>query len=110
MPCQAVEVLDGCGERELVPCTGEAAQSEPCEGEDVFDLAKEAFDFLALGAGELIGLGLHQRSGVVAGFLIDIALDPALPVRPPNRIPEGSPAPSVMVPKFGTLNVPNIGN
>ncbi len=93
MPCQAVEVLDGCGEQGLVPCTGEAAQSEPCEGEDAFDLAKEGLDFPALGAGELIGLGLHQRLGVLAGFLIDIALDPALPVRSPDRIPEGSPAP-----------------
>ena len=35
------EVLDGCGKQELVPCSVEAAQAEPCEAENVFDLTKE---------------------------------------------------------------------
>ncbi len=37
---ESFEVLDGGGEQELVPCAGQATQSEPCEREDVFDLAK----------------------------------------------------------------------
>ncbi len=71
------QVLDGGGQEELISGAGQAPQSEPYHREDLLGLTKEPFDLLALGAGELIGLGLHQRLGVLAGFLIDIALDPA---------------------------------
>ncbi len=39
-------------------------------------LAKEPFDLLAIGAGDPIGLALHERLGVIACLLVHIARDP----------------------------------
>ena len=73
---QAFEVLDSGDQQELVPRAREPAQSEPRPREEVFDLAEQRLDPLALLAGGLVGLGGHQGLGVVAGLLVDISLQP----------------------------------
>ena len=78
MLCQSFEVLDGSGEEELIAGTGEAPQSEPDHREDVFGLAEEPLDLLAIGAGDPISLALHERLGVVASFLVYISREAAL--------------------------------
>ena len=44
-----------------------------------FCLAKQPLDILSIQGGLPIGIGLHQGLGIVARFLIDIALHPTLP-------------------------------
>ena len=78
MLCQSFEVLDGSGEEELIAGTGEAPQSEPDHREDVFSLAEEPLDLLALDTGDPTGLALHERLGVVASFLVYISREAAL--------------------------------
>ena len=76
--CQAFEVLDGCGEQELIPCTGETAQAEPCQGEDVFDLAEEGFDLLAFTTGGRVSLGgtvINSVSGAICERMKEAAFD-----------------------------------
>ena len=74
---ESFEVLNGGGQQELVSSAGEASQSEANHREDVLGLAKEPFDLLALGAGDPIGLGLHQGTGSIACRLVRVARDPA---------------------------------
>ena len=59
------------------PGAGEAAQPEPDHRQNMLGLAKERFDRLVLGAGDPIGLGLHQSAGIVARRLVGVARDPA---------------------------------
>ena len=75
---EAFEVLDGSDQQEFVPGAREPTQSEPDAREDVFDLAEERLDLLSLGAGGSIGLGLHQRLGIVPCVLVHVTRDPAL--------------------------------
>ena len=76
---EPLEVLDGSGEEEFLAGAGEAPQSEPDHRENVLSLAEEGFDPPALDTGHPIGLGVHQALGIVAGFLMDVTLDPSLP-------------------------------
>ena len=76
---EPLEVLDGSGEEEFLAGAGEAPQSEPDHRENVLSLAEEGFDPPALDTGHPIGLGVHQALGIVAGFLMDVTLDPSRP-------------------------------
>lgn len=72
---QRLEVLHDGGEVELIARTGEAAQAHALETVMDLQVRKAHFDLLALvtGFGEL--RRPHQRTGVIAGFLIEIACD-----------------------------------
>ena len=73
--CQASEVLDGGGQEELVPCPGEASEPEPGETEVPFQVAEAGFDFLALASGLDEGFAPHECSSMIAGRLVNVALD-----------------------------------
>ena len=72
MLCQTFEVLDGGGEQEFVAGTGEPAEPQAGEGEDVFDLAEERFDLLALGSCDPVGRALHHGAGMIARRLFNV--------------------------------------
>ncbi len=86
---EPLEVLDGSGEEEYLAGAGEAPQSEPDHRENVLSLAEEGFDPPALDTGHPIGLGVHQALGIVAGFLMDVTLDPSLPAGGDQRTDPG---------------------
>jgi hypothetical protein len=69
------KVLHNGGEVELVACAGEAAQTHSLEAVMGLQVRKAHLDLLALVAG-FGELGRpHQRTGMIAGFLIEIACD-----------------------------------
>ncbi len=66
------QVLDGGGQQELVLGAGETSQSEPDHRVDMLGLAKQRFDLFAFTAGDAVGLGLHQSTGVIPCRLVDV--------------------------------------
>ncbi len=75
MARQRFKVLHDGGEVELVACAGEAAQTHSLEAVMGLQMCKAHLDLLALvaGLGEL--RRPHQRAGMIAGILVEIAWD-----------------------------------
>ena len=67
---EAFQVLDRRGQQEFVLGAAQAAKPQPDQRVNVFCLAKQPFDPLALAVGGRTSLGPRQSAGVVAGFLI----------------------------------------
>jgi hypothetical protein len=65
------EVLSGSRQVEFVASAARAAQSEPIELQDAFQMCEQHFDLFALVARGLVGLSLGDVASQVAGAFMD---------------------------------------
>ena len=64
------EVLDGCGEKELVTGTARASQSQPVEAQDALEVGEQHLDLLSLTPRGRISVGLRDIARHVPRALI----------------------------------------
>ena len=73
--CEPSQILGDSGQNELILGASWAAQSKPTELQDAPEVCKPHLVLLALAPRLLKVLGADERSGDVAGMLMDIARD-----------------------------------
>ena len=73
--CEPPQVLGDGGQNKLILGASWTAQSKPAEPQDALEVRKPHLDLLALAPRLLKVLGASERSGNVAGMLMDIARD-----------------------------------
>ncbi len=78
---QFAEVLGGCGEEEFVVCAARAAQSEPPEAEDAFEVREEHLDLLSQLHRDVVLAGFGNVAGNLTGVFVFFASESGIGIR-----------------------------